>query len=186
MHFNLVEFLERNRSGMASTFITRLRVGESLVDAKGVSRLQSRRVDMWPLVAFAVIGIAAIVVAVLASPALRNVVESRDALARRRPRAVDRRACRVRDCPRVRLPLPRRVTCGRVRRPRDRDPGRCRSLGTRVRQRRRALGAPGPDRRPQDPARRSRGCARRRRAARARARRLLGDDVSEPRQGPPA
>ena len=76
MHFNLVEFLERNRSGMASTFVTRLRVGESLVDAKGVSRLQSRRVDMWPLVAFAVIGIAAITVAVLASPALRNVVES--------------------------------------------------------------------------------------------------------------
>ncbi len=76
MHFNLVEFLERNRSGMASTFITRLRVGESLVDAKGVSRLQSRRVDMWPLVAFAVIGLGAIAVAVLASPALRNVVES--------------------------------------------------------------------------------------------------------------
>jgi uncharacterized membrane-anchored protein len=76
MHFNLVEFLERNRSGMASTFITRLRVGESLVDAKGVSRLQSRRIDMWPLVAFAVIGVAAIAVAVLASPALRNVVES--------------------------------------------------------------------------------------------------------------
>jgi uncharacterized membrane-anchored protein len=75
-HFNLVEFLERNRSGMASTFITRLRVGESLVDAKGVSRLQSRRVDMWPLVAFGAIGIAAIAVAVLASPALRNVVES--------------------------------------------------------------------------------------------------------------
>jgi uncharacterized membrane-anchored protein len=76
MHFNLVEFLERNRSGMASTFVTRLRVGESLVDAKGVSRLQSRRVDMWPLVAFAVVGVAAIVVSVLASPALRNVVES--------------------------------------------------------------------------------------------------------------
>ena len=55
-HFNFVEFLERNREGMASTFITRLRVGEALVDAKGVSRLVSRRVDMWPLVAFAVIG----------------------------------------------------------------------------------------------------------------------------------
>src|SRR3954466_11676460 len=42
-HFNLTEFLERNRSGMSSTFLTRLRVGEILVDAKGVSRLQSRR-----------------------------------------------------------------------------------------------------------------------------------------------
>ena len=40
-HFNLVEFLERDREGMASTFVTRLKVGESLVDAKGVSRLVS-------------------------------------------------------------------------------------------------------------------------------------------------
>jgi uncharacterized membrane-anchored protein len=38
-HFNLVEFLDKNRRGMSSTFLTRLRVGEILVDAKGVSRL---------------------------------------------------------------------------------------------------------------------------------------------------
>ena len=75
-HFNLVEFLERNREGMASTFVTRLKVGESLVDAKGVSRLVSRRVGIWPIAVFAATGIAAIVVAVLASPALRNVIES--------------------------------------------------------------------------------------------------------------
>jgi uncharacterized membrane-anchored protein len=75
-HFNLVEFLERNREGMASTFVTRLKVGESLVDAKGVSRLVSRRVGIWPVAVFAAAGIAAIVVSVLASPALRNVIES--------------------------------------------------------------------------------------------------------------
>jgi uncharacterized membrane-anchored protein len=75
-HFNLVEFLERDRAGMASTFVTRLKVGESLVDAKGVSRLVSRRVGIWPLAVFATIGVTAIVVAVLASPALRNVIES--------------------------------------------------------------------------------------------------------------
>jgi uncharacterized membrane-anchored protein len=75
-HFNLVEFLERNREGMASTFVTRLKVGESLVDAKGVSRLVSRRVGIWPIGVFAAAGIAAIVVSVLASPALRNVIES--------------------------------------------------------------------------------------------------------------
>ena len=50
-HFNLIEFLERNRAGMSSTFLTRLSVGEILVDAKGVSRLVSRRVGLWPLVA---------------------------------------------------------------------------------------------------------------------------------------
>jgi uncharacterized membrane-anchored protein len=38
-HFNLVDFLDRNRRGMSSTFLTRLRIGEILVDAKGVSRL---------------------------------------------------------------------------------------------------------------------------------------------------
>ena len=75
-HFNLVEFLERDRAGMASTFVTRLKVGESLVDAKGVSRLVSRHVGIWPLAVFAAAGIAAIVGAVLASPTLRNVIES--------------------------------------------------------------------------------------------------------------
>lgn len=75
-HFNLVEFLERNREGMASTFVTRLKVGESLVDAKGVSRLVSRQVGIWPLAVFGMIGIGAIVVAVAASPGLRNVIES--------------------------------------------------------------------------------------------------------------
>ena len=61
---------------MASTFVTRLKVGESLVDAKGVSRLVSPRVGVWPLVTFAAVGITAAVVAVLVSPALRNVIES--------------------------------------------------------------------------------------------------------------
>jgi uncharacterized membrane-anchored protein len=75
-HFNLVEFLERDRAGMASTFVTRLKVGESLVDAKGVSRLVSRHVGIWPLAVFGAIGVAAIVGAVVASPALRNVIES--------------------------------------------------------------------------------------------------------------
>jgi uncharacterized membrane-anchored protein len=74
-HFTLAEFMERNRSGMASTFVTRLKVGEVLVDAKGVSRLVSRRVGVWPLVAFAFAGVSAIVVAVAVSPALRNVIE---------------------------------------------------------------------------------------------------------------
>ena len=50
-HFNLVEFLERSRAGMSSTFVTRLKVGEILIDAKGVSRLVSRRIGVWPLVA---------------------------------------------------------------------------------------------------------------------------------------
>jgi uncharacterized membrane-anchored protein len=74
-HFNLIEFLERNRAGMSSTFLTRLKVGEILIDAKGVSRLVSRRVGIWPLVTVTLAGLGASVVAVLVSPALRNVIE---------------------------------------------------------------------------------------------------------------
>jgi uncharacterized membrane-anchored protein len=73
-HFNLIEFLERDRAGMSSTFVTRLKVGEILVDAKGVSRLVSRQVGLWPFVAFALAGLGAVVVAIVASPGLRRFI----------------------------------------------------------------------------------------------------------------
>jgi uncharacterized membrane-anchored protein len=73
-HFNLIEFLERDRAGMSSTFLARLRVGEILVDAKGVSRLVSRKVGMLPFVALAVTGLGAVVVAIAASPELRRLI----------------------------------------------------------------------------------------------------------------
>jgi uncharacterized membrane-anchored protein len=44
-HDTLVEFLDKGRSGMASTFLTRLRVDDKIVDAKGVSRLYQSRVS---------------------------------------------------------------------------------------------------------------------------------------------
>jgi uncharacterized membrane-anchored protein len=50
-HNSLVEFLDKGRSGMASTFITRLRVGAKLVDAKGVSRLYRSRVSTFQVIA---------------------------------------------------------------------------------------------------------------------------------------
>jgi uncharacterized membrane-anchored protein len=74
-HFNLIEFLERNRSGMSSTFLTRLKVGEILVDAKGVSRLVSRQVGLFPLVTLALAALGAVVVAVVVSPQLRSFFE---------------------------------------------------------------------------------------------------------------
>ncbi len=74
-HFNLIEFLERNRAGMSSTFVTRLKVGEILIDAKGVSRLATRQVGIWPLVLFALAGLASIGVAIAVSPALRHLIE---------------------------------------------------------------------------------------------------------------
>jgi uncharacterized membrane-anchored protein len=70
--FNLTEFLERDRAGMSSTFLTRLKVGEILVDARGVSRLFRPRAGAGPLLAFAGAGIAAIVAAVAVSSDLQH------------------------------------------------------------------------------------------------------------------
>jgi uncharacterized membrane-anchored protein len=74
-HFNLIEFLERNRAGMSSTFLTRLRIGEKLVDAKGVSRLYNPGSGFGPIAL--VVGAFAILLAivVIASPALNDLVE---------------------------------------------------------------------------------------------------------------
>jgi len=73
--FNLVEFLDRNRKGMSSTFLTRLRIGEILVDAKGVSRLYHPRPGLTPLLVVIAAGLIAMVAVVWMTPALRDVVE---------------------------------------------------------------------------------------------------------------
>jgi uncharacterized membrane-anchored protein len=73
--FNLVEFLDRNRKGMSSTFLTRLRIGEILVDAKGVSRLYRPRPGLTPLLVVIGAGVIAMVAVVAMTPALRDVAE---------------------------------------------------------------------------------------------------------------
>ncbi|WP_329002058.1 putative cytokinetic ring protein SteA [Kribbella sp. NBC_00709] len=65
-HNSLVEFLDKGRSGMASTFITRLRVGAKLVDAKGVGRLYRSRVSTFQVVALMVAGLFALGMAMVA------------------------------------------------------------------------------------------------------------------------
>ena len=68
-HVTLVEFLDKGRDGQASTFLTRLRVGGKLVDAKGVSRLYRARIPGKLLVAMLVAGLIAVFVAVASTPA---------------------------------------------------------------------------------------------------------------------
>ena len=74
-HFNLIEFLEKNRAGMSSTFLTRLRIGEILVDAKGVNRLYrpvgGPRADDLRLVAALITLIVIVVVLAEPRPAAR-------------------------------------------------------------------------------------------------------------------
>ena len=63
-HFNLIEFLDRSREGMSSTFLTRLRLGETLVDAKGVSRLYNPGVGGSLFALFVIVSLVLLVVVV--------------------------------------------------------------------------------------------------------------------------
>lgn len=66
-HANLVEFLDKGRGGMASTFLTRLKVGGKLVDAKGVSRLYKQNISGSSLLLLVLSAIAAMASAVAVS-----------------------------------------------------------------------------------------------------------------------
>jgi uncharacterized membrane-anchored protein len=68
-HDTMVEFLDKGRAGMSSTFLTRLRLGPMLVDAKGVARLYEptvRRGDLILLVAAALL--VMVIVALVSEP----------------------------------------------------------------------------------------------------------------------
>ncbi len=73
-HFSLLEFLEKGRRGMSSTFLTRLRVGDRLVDAKGVSQLYPQRFAWREFGWLFVAAMMPVVVAFLLSPAGRDLV----------------------------------------------------------------------------------------------------------------
>ena len=74
-HFNLLEFLDKNRAGMSSTFLTRLRVGETLVDAKGVSRLYRPGIGAPGVALFALAFVLVVVAVIIASPGIDNVFQ---------------------------------------------------------------------------------------------------------------
>jgi len=66
-HATLVEFLDKGRGGMASTFLTRLKVGGKLVDAKGVSRLYRQSMPGSSLLLLVLSALAAMASAVAVS-----------------------------------------------------------------------------------------------------------------------
>jgi uncharacterized membrane-anchored protein len=68
-HATLIEFLDKGRAGMASTFLTRLRVGGKLVDAKGVSRLYRARITTRTLLLLIAATLVTLIVAASVSPA---------------------------------------------------------------------------------------------------------------------
>jgi uncharacterized membrane-anchored protein len=75
-HSSLVDFLDKGRAGMASTFLVRLKVGPMLVDAKGVSRLYQTRLRKRDMTLLVVSALLAMIAVTAASESLQLFFES--------------------------------------------------------------------------------------------------------------
>lgn len=71
-HTNLIDFLDKGRKGMASTFLTRLKVGDRLIDAKGVSKIYRSHAETGLLFAFILIILIVFALTATISPVARN------------------------------------------------------------------------------------------------------------------
>jgi uncharacterized membrane-anchored protein len=75
-HNSMVEFLDKGRAGMASTFLVRMKVGDALVDAKGVSRLYRTSVRTKDLVWMILAAVFTLAVALMLSEPVRLVLRA--------------------------------------------------------------------------------------------------------------
>jgi uncharacterized membrane-anchored protein len=75
-HNSMVEFLDKGRAGMASTFLVRMRIGSTLVDAKGVSRLYQQTVRTRDLLVMVLAAIFTLAVVFALSEPVRLVVRA--------------------------------------------------------------------------------------------------------------
>lgn len=75
-HTSMVDFLDKGRAGMASTMLTRIKVGPILVDAKGVSRLYQGRVRKRDLLLLVASALFAMLVVVLVSEPIRLLIRA--------------------------------------------------------------------------------------------------------------
>ncbi len=73
-HSNLVDFLDKGRKGMSSTFLVRLKVGSKLVDARGASKLYRSRPPLRYAALLALAAMVALVTAVASSPAIQDQI----------------------------------------------------------------------------------------------------------------
>ncbi|MGB6058240.1 MAG: putative cytokinetic ring protein SteA, partial [Microthrixaceae bacterium] len=75
-HATMVEFLDKGRAGMSSTFLTRLRLGPMLIDAKGVSQLYRGRVRRRDIVLLVASAITVILAVALVSDSLQLLLRT--------------------------------------------------------------------------------------------------------------
>lgn len=75
-HATMVEFLDKGRAGMSSTFLTRLRIGPILVDAKGISKLYEGRLRRRDLGLLITAVLAVVLVLLLLSDSLQTILDA--------------------------------------------------------------------------------------------------------------
>ncbi|KNF07414.1 putative pyrophosphokinase [Gottschalkia purinilytica] len=74
-HNSMIDFLEKGRSGMASTFLVRLKVGSKLIDAKGVNKLYRSSLKPRYMIWLAAAALIPIVVLTLLFPPMKELVQ---------------------------------------------------------------------------------------------------------------
>ncbi|MCF8009717.1 MAG: hypothetical protein K9L17_00615 [Clostridiales bacterium] len=73
-HSNMMDFLEKGRKGMASTFLVRMKVGSNLVDARGVSQLYRDKLKFKYLAQIFLAALLPVGVIVVVSPSIRQTL----------------------------------------------------------------------------------------------------------------
>ncbi|KXG76816.1 putative cytokinetic ring protein SteA [Thermotalea metallivorans] len=74
-HSNMVDFLEKGRKGMASTFLVRLKVGSKLIDAKGVSKLYKESVKIKHLIGLLIGAMIPTLIVAIMSPPVQQLLK---------------------------------------------------------------------------------------------------------------
>lgn len=74
-HSNMIDFLEKGRAGMASTFLVRLKVGSKLVDAKGVNKLYRQGPRLRQVAQIFLAALLPLLVVAVSSPPIRNYIK---------------------------------------------------------------------------------------------------------------
>lgn len=71
-HTNMIDFLEKGRKGMSSTFLVRLKVGGKLVDARGVNKLYSSTFKTKYLIFILIAAFIPLFILILINPITRS------------------------------------------------------------------------------------------------------------------
>ncbi len=75
-HSNLIDFLDKGRKGMSSTFLVRLKVGNRLVDAKGVSKLYLAQPSVRYIGVLALAALAVLFSVIALSPTMQDQIQT--------------------------------------------------------------------------------------------------------------